>query len=71
MEHWQNTASDLSLHCLLMPDPKVIKLFSRLINLKSLKFVNSFLLNIAEHDNFLLINMKMPTIVSRENFMFS
>ena len=66
---------------------EVIKLFScstqlsmkfvLLINLKLLTIANSFLLNIAEHENSLLINMKMPTIVgififiSRKIFMLS
>ena len=53
--------------------------FVLLINLKSLKIASSFLLNIAEHEFFSLINrsMKMSTIVriviiiSRENFMLS
>ena len=67
--------------------PEVKKLFScstqlsmkfvLLINLKLLTNANSFLLNVAKHENSLLINMKMPTIVrififiSRENFMCS
>ena len=42
--------------------------FVLLINLKLLTFVNSFLQNIAGHDNFSankyeIINMKMPNIV--------
>ena len=51
--------------------------FVQLINLKLLIIANSFLLNIADHEISLLINMKMPTIVgiiifiSRENFMLS
>ena len=51
--------------------------FVRLINLKLLTISNSFLLNIAEHENFSAINMKMPTVVgififiSRESFMLS
>ena len=50
--------------------------FFLLINLKLLTIANSFLLNIAEHENF-SANMKMPAIVgififiSRENFMLS
>ena len=71
----------------LKPGPKVIKKFScstqpsmkfvLLINLKLLATANSFLLNIAEHEISLIINMKMPTFVgifisiSRENFMLS
>ena len=52
--------------------PEVIKLFScstqlsmksvLLINLKLLTIAYSFLLNIAEHEYFPAINMKMPTI---------
>ena len=51
--------------------------FVLLINLKIPTTANSFLINIAEHENSLRINMKMPTIVgifiliSRENFMLS
>ena len=59
--------SDEDPHCMLMPvcpntGPKVIKTFFMLnsavlkffmlINLKLLIIANSFLLNIAEHDNF-------------------
>ena len=67
--------------------PEVIKLFScstqlsmkfvPLINLKSLKVANSFMLSSAEYEISLLINMKMPTIVgififiSREKSMLS
>ena len=67
--------------------PDIIKLFScstqlnmkfvLLINPKLLTISNSFLLNIAEHENSLLINMKMPTnvgifiFISRENFILS
>ena len=40
-----------------------------LINLKLLIIANSFLLNVAEHDNFSLINMKMPTIVGISIFV--
>ena len=64
----------------MRPVPKVINFqlsmkFVLPINRKLLKTVNSFLLNITEHESFLLIHMKMPTIVrififiSRENFM--
>ena len=48
--------------------------FVLLINLKLLTVANSFLLTIAEHENF-SVNMKMPAIagifilISRENFM--
>ena len=51
--------------------------FIFLINLKLLTIANSFLLNIAEQEHFLLINMEMSTIVgififiSRENVMLS
>ena len=51
--------------------------FVLLINLKLLTSANSFLLNIAEYEISLLINMKMPIFVgifmfiSRENFMLS
>ena len=51
--------------------------FVLLINLKLLISENSFLLNIAEHENFSANKLKMPTIVgififiSRENFMLS
>ena len=56
------------------PGPEVIKLLScstqlgmkyvLLINLKLLTIANSFLLNIAEHENFSANkSMKMPTIV--------
>ena len=69
------------------PGPEVIKLFScstqlsmkfaLLINLKLLTIANSFLLNIAEHEKSLLINMKMPNFVgififiSRQKFMLT
>ena len=49
--------------------------FVLLLNLELLTFATSFLLNIAEHEISLLINIKMLTIVgififiSRENFM--
>ena len=63
--HYQLTISADTLNTLLngeRPGPKVIKLFScstqlsmkfsLLINLKLLTIANSFLLNIAEHENF-------------------
>ena len=53
--------------------PEVIKRFSYstqlgikfalLINLKLLTIANPFMLNIAEHEIYLQINMKMPTVV--------
>ena len=51
--------------------------FAPLIKLKLPTTANIFLLNIAEHENSLLIDMKMPTIVGififigREKFMLS
>ena len=67
--------------------PEVIKHFScstqlsmkvfLLSNLRLLIIANSFLLNIAEHENFSANKLKMPTVVgififiSRENFMLS
>ena len=85
--------SDQSFRCsredafITLTNPEVLKLFScstqlsmkffMLINLRSLTIANVCLLNLAEHENVLLINMKLPTIVgififiSRENFMLS
>ena len=51
--------------------------FDLLINCKFIIITNSFLLNIAEHQNFSASKMKMPTffgiflLISRENFMLS
>ena len=58
-------------------DPEVIKILSYsaqqsmkfvlLINLKLLTILNSFLLNIAEHDNFSALNIRMPFSYHHEN----
>ena len=51
--------------------------FALLINSQTTKIANSYILNIAEREKFLVINMKMPTTVyififiSRVNFMLS
>ena len=57
--------------------PEIIKILScklsmvLLINLKLLTIANSFLQNIAEHENFSANKYEYATFISRENFMLS